>query len=79
MKSLIAFFLIIFISSPVSIAYPTDQMDECILAAKSNPAVLQLPESAIEDFCDCALTLIIDEGNNDKESAKKCAKEKLNK
>ena len=63
---------------PASFAYPVDQLDECILAAKSNPALLQVPESAIHEFCDCALTLIIDEGNEDKESANKCAKEKLN-
>ncbi len=59
-------------------AYPEEQYQECFLAVKSNPAVVGLPQSSIESFCDCALTAIVDEGRNDQDSAKQCAREKLN-
>ncbi len=58
-------------------AYPQDQYQECILAVKSNPVVVGIPEVALESFCDCALRAIIDD-NNDGNSAKKCARETLN-
>ncbi len=60
-------------------AYPQDQYQECLLAAKSNPAVVGIPEVSLESFCDCALTAILDEGKNDKDSAQQCAKNTLNK
>ncbi len=59
-------------------AYPQDQYQECILAVKSNPVVVDIPEVALESFCDCALRAIIDDGNTDENSAKKCARETLN-
>ena len=64
---------------PKAIAYPEDQFDECMLAAKANPSLVGVTESYIEGFCDCALTAILDEGKNDVASANKCAKQTLNK
>ena len=73
-------FIIVTFSLIISVdAYPQDQYKECILAVKSNPVVVGIPEDSIESFCDCALTAIIDDENTDKNSAKKCAKETLNK
>ena len=60
-------------------AYPQVQYKECMLSVKSNPVVVGIPAVSIESFCDCALKAIIDEGNKDENSAKKCAKETLNK
>ncbi|ABX09129.1 hypothetical protein [Prochlorococcus marinus] len=76
------FFLVLgilfcFVSTPVN-AYPQDQYDACKLSANSNPAVNNLPESSIDDFCDCALTAILDEGKSDKVSANECARKTLN-
>ena len=71
---IVAFFVAIGVD-----AYPQDQYKECILAVKSNPVVVGIPEDSIESFCDCALTAIIDDDNTDENSAKKCAKETLNK
>ncbi len=60
-------------------AYPQDQYQECLLAVKSNPVVIGLPESSVQSFCDCALIAIVDDGENDVYSTQKCAKETLNK
>ena len=59
-------------------AYPHDQYKECILAVKSNPVVVGIPEAALESFCDCALRAIVDDGKNDENSANQCAKDTLN-
>ena len=76
---LIAVFVIVAFSLVIKVdAYPQDQYKECILAVKSNPVVVGIPEDSIESFCDCALTAIIDDDNTDENSAKKCAKETLN-
>ena len=53
-------------------AYPEDQFKECILGVKQNPIILGVPEKSIEKFCDCALTLIVDEGKDDKASGIEC-------
>ena len=63
---------------PTAIAYPEDQFNECMIAAKANPSLVGVSESYIEGFCDCALTAILDEGKNDVASANKCAKQTLN-
>ncbi len=63
---------------PTAIAYPEDQFNECMIAAKANPSLVGVSESFVEGFCDCALTAILDEGKNDVASANKCAKETLN-
>ena len=60
-------------------AYPEDQLHECILAAKTNPSLLGVPETSIEGFCDCALNYILDQGKNAKNSANQCIKIHLNK
>tara|TARA_Y100001968_G_scaffold2045_1_gene1754 strand:- start:262 stop:513 length:252 start_codon:yes stop_codon:yes gene_type:complete len=60
-------------------SYPEDQLIECLLAAKANPALLGLPETSISNFCDCALTAIIDDEKDDKASAKMCIRRYLNK
>jgi len=73
----VIFFLPFFITSEVN-AYQKDQFDECILAAKSNSAVADVPSASIEAFCDCALTAIVDEGKNEKNAAVNCAKRTLN-
>ncbi len=70
--------MVTFLLATEVFAYPQEQYQECILAVKSNPAVVGLPEISIESFCDCALTAIVDEGRNDENSAKVCAREKLN-
>ena len=75
MRLLAEFLLMIFLLSPSSaIAYPQDQLKECMLGAKSSPTVLGVPEASIENWCDCVLGLIIDEGKEDIPSANECGK-----
>ncbi|AAQ00252.1 Predicted protein [Prochlorococcus marinus subsp. marinus str. CCMP1375] len=71
-------FLMMVSFSPKVNAFPQDQFKDCILASKSNPAVIGVPETAIEAFCNCALTAIVDEGKNDQNSAIECAEKELN-
>ena len=74
-----ATFIIVAFSLAIRVdAYSQDQYQECVLAVKTNPVVVGIPEVALESFCDCALSAIIDDGNNDENSAKQCAKETLN-
>ena len=72
-------FLLVYSVSKSVMAYPQDQFNDCILAAKSNPAVIDLPTKSLEAFCDCALKAIVDEGKNEKKSANQCAMTNLNK
>ncbi len=74
--SILIFFLV---SLPKVNAYPQDQLKECNLAAKNNPALLNIPETSIEEFCDCALKAILDDLQEGQASANKCAKAHLNK
>ncbi len=61
-----------------AIAYPQDQFQECMLAAKANPVLVGVPDTFVEGFCDCALVAILDEGKNDTASINQCAKKTLN-
>ena len=71
--------LLFFTSYSTSVsAYPKNEFDQCMQAAKSNPAVDGLTDESLRSFCDCALRAIVDEGRNNTTSAKKCAKENLN-
>ncbi len=65
--------------SAKAIAYPREQLQECITAAKSNSAIVDIPEMDISDFCDCALKAIVDEGKDESSSANDCARRNLNK
>ena len=54
--SLVLATLILIYSFPTGIlAYPQDQFNECLLAAKSNPDVNRLPIEDLKLFCDCAI------------------------
>ena len=75
MRLLVILAMIIFTFSTKVIAYPQTQLKDCVLSAKQNPVILGVPEKSIEDFCDCALKLIVDEGKEGKPSANKCASE----
>ena len=69
----LAILLFILISiSPIANAYPEDQLKECIMGSKQNPIILGVPEDSIRNYCNCALELIVDEGQGVKESANQC-------
>ena len=74
MKILAAFLLILLLVSSPAIAYPQDQLKECMLGAKRSPTLLGVPEVSIEKWCDCALRLTLDEEKEDIPSANECGK-----
>ena len=54
-------------------AYPQEQLNQCILSTKQSPIILGVPQHSIESYCDCALKLIVDEQQEMRKSANQCA------
>ena len=75
MRTLLICLLFLFSFASLAFSYPEDQFKECLLGVKQNPVILGVPEKSIEKFCDCALTSIVDEGNDEKTSGVKCTAE----
>ena len=73
MKLLTLCLLVLLAFSPTALAYPQDQLKDCISSAKKNPNIEGVSESSIEEYCDCALKLIVDEGKEVRESGYECA------
>lgn len=77
----VGFFLILFPSVPLSvIAYPQVEMNSCITNAVN--AVMEKGLNAtyeqVENYCDCALTKIIDEKRQIKQSLDFCNAQYIN-
>ncbi len=73
MKAFISLIILLFFLAMPSYAYPESQMDDCIASANKNPAVIDIPEESIRNYCDCALTAIIDEEKDIRASGYECA------
>ncbi len=78
MKRFTSLVLLLFILAIPAYAYPESQMEDCIVSAKENPAVKNIPEQSIKNYCDCALTAIIDEEKDIRESGYECATKNFN-
>ena len=74
MRLLTCCLLVLITFAPTAFAYPQDQLKDCITSAKKNPNVKDVSQNSIEKYCDCALTLIIDEEKDVRESGYECAK-----
>ena len=74
MKAMLIVLFIVLVFPPSAFSYPKEQLKECMLSAKANPSILGAPESSIKNFCDCALTSIMDDGKDPDSSANKCVK-----
>ena len=71
--------LILFISfAGTAYSYPENQMEECVSSAINNPATKSISKASITNYCDCALTAIIDENKNIRESGYECAQKYFN-
>ena len=79
MKSILIIFIIIFSYAGTAYSYPKDQMNDCISSALSNPATKSISKIKIKNYCDCALTAIIDENKDIRESGYECAQKYFNK
>ena len=64
--------LCLFISS-AAFAYEQQQLSACILNAKNNAALKGFNEKSMENYCDCALNLIMDQGKDIQNSGYECA------
>ena len=73
MRLLIFCLTILLVFSPIALAYPQDQLKKCVLSTKQSPIILGAPERSIEQYCDCALTLIVDEQKEAQSSINQCA------
>ena len=73
MRLLTFCFLILLVFSPPALAYPQDQLKDCISSAQKNPNIKDVSQRSIEEYCDCALNLIVDQGKAIREAGYECA------
>ena len=59
-------------------SYPESQMEDCVSSAISNPATKSISKAKITNYCDCALTAIIDNKKDIRESGYECAQKYFN-
>tara|TARA_Y100001968_G_scaffold167045_1_gene153022 strand:+ start:350 stop:556 length:207 start_codon:yes stop_codon:yes gene_type:complete len=59
-------------------SYPENQMDDCVSSALNNPATKSISKISITNYCDCALTAIIDNKKDIRESGYECAQKNFN-
>ena len=78
MKKLSIIFFLVLSFGGIAHSYPDNQMDDCISSALSNPATKSISKIAIKNYCDCALTLIIDEKKDIRKSGYECAQKNFN-
>ncbi len=75
-KQITLLLLLVFIVSifaPAVRAYEQDQLADCIFSAKENSALKGVSEVSIENYCSCALDLIVDQGKDIRDSGYECA------
>ena len=54
-------------------AYEQDMLLDCISSASENTSIEGVSDSSIENYCDCALDLIVDQKKDVRESGYECA------
>ena len=71
----LAFFFLFIVSvfAPAVRAYEQEQLADCIFSARENSALKDISESSIENYCSCALDLIVDQGKDIRDSGYECA------
>ena len=78
MKKILIISIILISFTSTAYSYPESQMEDCISSAISNPATKSISKTSITNYCDCALTAIIDENKNIRESGYECAQKNFN-
>ena len=73
MKAFLIISFFVFSFSSTAYSYPESQMEDCVSSALSNPATKSISKDAIINYCNCALTLIIDENKDIRKSGFECA------
>ncbi len=73
MMRFLVILLIVFIAFDLPAnAYPNQRLQECMLGVKQSSILVGVPQEEVNDWCDCVLQLILDEGKDDKASASYC-------
>ena len=67
------FFLALFAFSLGARSYEKEMLVDCISSASKNTSIEGVSESSIENYCDCALDLIVDQNKDVRESGYECA------
>ena len=72
---ILTFFLLLalIVFGPEVRAYEQEQLADCISSARENIAIKDVSESSIENYCDCALDLIVDKSKDIRDSGYECA------
>ena len=71
---LVSCFLLTFmLFTSVVRAYEQDMLVDCISSARENTSIEGVSDSSIENYCDCALDLIVDQRKDVRESGYECA------
>ena len=78
MKAILIISIILLTYSGTAYSYPESQMDDCVSSALSNPATKSISNSAITNYCDCALRAIVDEKKDIRSSGYECAQKNFN-
>ncbi len=78
MKKFVVISILLILFAGKAYSYPESQMDDCIASALSNPATKSISKTEITNYCDCALTAIIDEEKDIRTSGFECAQKNFN-
>ena len=78
MKEILVISILVFSLARTAYSYPESQMEDCISSALNNPATKLISKKEIINYCDCALTAIIDEKKDIRESGYECAQKNFN-
>ena len=63
----------VFLIGPLVRAYESDQLADCISSAMQNPSLEDVSDSSIQNYCKCALDLIVDQNQEVRSSGYLCA------
>ena len=55
-------------------AFEPEELEDCILNASKNPSIEGVSKNSIQNYCECALDLIVDQRKDIRTSGYECAK-----
>lgn len=75
LRLLVFYLLILFTFVPTALTYPEESIQQCLLGIKQSPIILGSPEDNLTNWCDCFLSLTLDESKDEINSATQCGRE----
>ncbi|WP_320676975.1 hypothetical protein [Prochlorococcus sp. MIT 1300] len=74
MKIVCLLLFIFLLRTPMVIAYPAAQLNQCFNGAKMSPLLVGVPGMEIEKWCDCVLNLTMDDHKKPSDAAAYCGR-----